>query len=64
MSAQYIVALASSLTTAAVLAMLRVVVNGRKALTQLVTEHRFLMKSMMRVLRHLDLEDKSHGYGT
>jgi hypothetical protein len=58
MSTQFIIAVTSSLTTAAILYMLRQVVRARHAITRLADEHKFLMESMQAVLTHLNLENK------
>jgi hypothetical protein len=62
MSAQFIVAVTSSLTTALILFILRQVYKARKAITKLADEHVFLLRSMNLVLAHLDLEKRADEY--
>lgn len=56
MNTQFFIAVMSSLTTAAILAILRVVVKARKSVAKLANEHEFLMRSMEIVLTHLSIE--------
>jgi hypothetical protein len=55
MSAQFIIAVTSSLTTALILYLVRQAYKARKSVTRLADEHHFLMRAMALVLVHLDL---------
>lgn len=55
-SAQFVIAVMSSLTTAVLLWLTRQVVRLRNIGNNLAKEHRFLMASMFLVLSHLGME--------
>jgi hypothetical protein len=52
---QFIIAVTSSLTTATLFYILRQFVKLRHTAERLMTEHRYLMRSMQMVLSHLGL---------
>lgn len=56
MEAQFIIAVSSSLTTAALLWLVRQVVKFRKTVRTLAYEHKFLMSSMQLVLTRLEMD--------
>lgn len=62
MKAQYIVAVASSLTTAGILYMAGQVYRLRKVFARHAADHRYLMRAMLLVLRHLNLETQAERY--
>jgi len=62
-NAQFIIAVMSSLTTAAILYGVRQIYKARKALVRLANEHRFLLRSVSLILVHLDLEKQAEELG-
>lgn len=61
-SAEFIIAVSSSLTTAAILFIVRQLWKARKTVSQLADEHHFLMESMNVVLEHLKLTEATRQY--
>lgn len=63
MTAQFWTAVASSIASIGIVAMLRLAYKASRSVRQLGSEHRFLMLSMALVLRHLNLEKEAREFG-
>lgn len=59
MSAQFVIAVMSSLTTAAILYLTRMLYKARRTAVTLLQEHRFMLRSINLILVHLDIEQQA-----